>query len=234
MVRELLINLEKVFATSPILGLGVSFLAGFLVSFSPCIYPLIPITLGIVGVATSSSKVKGFLISFIFVLGISTVYTTLGIVSSLLGVLLGDLFINSITYLILAVVFMILGACHFGIIKIKIPFFTPNYQPNNKGLLSIYILGMVSGLAVIPCNFPVLGTILSLISVKANIIYGALALFLFSLGYGVILIVLGLFTGLIRKLPKQGLWLIIVNKLFSSVLIIIGIIFLIRFIVLIR
>ncbi len=237
MINELLINLEQVFTSSPIIGLGVSFLAGILVSFSPCIYPLIPITLSVVGVASSASKTKSFLISFIFVLGIATIYTIMGILSSLLGILLGDLFINPVAYAVMAFIFLTLGLASLGVIKIKIPFFSTVYQTQiqpNRSLISIYILGLVSGLAIIPCNFPVLGAILSLISLRANIIYGALALFLFSLGYGVVLMLLGIFTGLIRKLPKQGLWLIIINKFLSAIFMVMGVFFLIKFINLIR
>ena len=233
MVEQLLFNLEEIFRTSPLWGLGVSFLAGVIVSFSPCIYPLIPITLGVVGAASASTKIKGFFISIVFVLGVSVVYTVLGVVSAVFGILLGTFFVNPATYLVLTLIFLLLGAVHFGVIKLNIPF-CPNYNYENKGsLVSVFILGMVSGLAIIPCNFPVLGAILSLISLKRSIIYGGMALFLFSLGYGVILVVLGTFTSLIRRLPKQGIWLTVVKKGVGLIFIIMGIYFLRKFITLI-
>lgn len=234
MIEQLLINLEKIFKTSPFLGLGVSFLAGLAVSLSPCIYPLIPITLGIVGVKSATTKLKGFFISLVFVLGIAFIYTSLGIISSLVGILLGTFFINPLAYLILTIIFFLLGLSLLGGIRINIPFFSFNYEGSvNKEFFSIFTLGIISGLAIIPCNFPVLGAILSLISLKRNILYGGVALFLFSFGYGAILIILGTFTSLIRKLPKQGLWLIITKKILGLILIAVGIYFLLKFITII-
>ncbi len=121
MFQEILINLDKVFNSSPLLGLGVSFIAGILASFSPCIYPMIPITLGVVGAISSASKLRSFLISFVFVLGIATLYTALGIISSLFGILIGAFLINPATYFLLGLVFLILGLSECGLIKLKIP-----------------------------------------------------------------------------------------------------------------
>ncbi len=231
MIDNLLIKLETAFAVSPFVGLGVSFLAGVLVSISPCIYPLIPITLGITGAVSASSRIKGFLISLVFVLGVAFVYTCLGIASSLLGILLGSFFVNPVTYLVLAIVFLVLGGAHFGIIKINIPFFSGQPQTSSKkGLFSVFLLGIVSGLAIIPCSFPVLGAILSLISLKANIFYAGTALFLFSLGYGTLLIILGTFTSLIRKLPKQSLGFILFTKAWGVIFIVAAIYFILKFI----
>ncbi len=232
---HLLLELEEIFKASPFLGLGASFLAGILVSFSPCNYPLIPITLGVVGAETASTRLKGFFISLTFVLGIAFVYTVLGMISSLFGVLLGTIMANPITYLILTIIFFILGLSLLEGIKINIPFFAFNYEcSENKELFSIFILGMVSGLTIIPCNFPVLGAILSVISLKKNVLYGGLSLFLFSLGYGVILKILGIFTALIRKLPKKGHWLIIAKKTSGVILIAVALYSLAKFIMLIR
>lgn len=232
MFFDFLIHLEKVFNSSPLLGLGASFVAGILVSFSPCILPLVPITLSIVGATSVSSRLRGFSISLIFVLGVSTVYTTLGIIASLLGVFLDKFFLNPFILLFLSAVFIFLGLSLFDIIKLRFFSFSYDYSPK-KTLLSIFTLGLISGFALIPCNFPVLGSILSLISLKKDVLYGAVALFLFSLGYGVILIILGTFTSLIRRLPKTGLSLIIARRFLGVILISMGVYFFLKFISLI-
>jgi len=227
MLYQLLIQMDKLFNSSPALGLGVSFAAGVLASFSACIYPMIPITLGVIGAVASSTKLRSFLVSLVFVLGIATLYTTLGIVSSLAGVLLASFMVNPLTYLILSIIFLTLGLSECGVLKLHIPFFSVNYtQSGGQNLLSVFILGIVSGLAMIPCNFPVLFSILNLITLKKDVIYGGIALFLFSLGYGALLILLGSFTSLIRKLPKQAFWFIMVRKIIGVVLIGVGIYFL--------
>ena len=231
MIDQFLISLEKVFNSSPGMGLLASFLAGFLVSLSACIYPLIPVTLAVIGVESASTRLKSFSISLVFVLGIALVYTLLGVISSLAGKLFGSFSVNPATYLFLALFFFTLGFISLKGITINIPFFSFNYNSNRpKEFFSIFILGAVSGLGIIPCNFPVLGAILSLISLKRNVIYGAAALFIFSLGYGILLIALGTFTGLIRKLPKQGRWLLGVKRISGLLLIASGAYFLFRFI----
>jgi thiol:disulfide interchange protein DsbD len=275
MLHRFLIELEKIFNASPILGLGASFLAGLLVSCSPCIMPLIPITLSIVGATSASSRLKGFFISLIFVLGVATTYTILGVVASFFGIFLGKIFDNVIAYSILALLFFLFGLYLTGrnlaiiislatiivgafytnfsnfryvalitsflilgfilsrTIKLNFLSFSHNYSPKATAL-SIFILGLLSGLAIIPCNFPVLGAILGVISLKKDLLYGALALFLFSLGYGIILIALGTFTSLINKLPKQSFLLVVIRKFLGIVLILTGIYFLFKFILLIR
>jgi thiol:disulfide interchange protein len=233
MLTDFLLNLEETFIASPVLGLGASFLAGLLVSFSPCIYPLIPITLGVVGATSVSSRRRAFLISTVFVLGIAFTYTVLGVLAAGLGVFLAKFFINPLTYFCLAVIFLVLGLALFDLIKVNI--FSPSVSFKRKGgWASLFVMGAISGLAIIPCNFPVLGAILSLISRGGNIVYGAAALFLFSLGYGVLLIVLGTSTSLLRKLPKSGYWLIIIKKLLGVILILVAAYFLVKFIILIR
>lgn len=221
--------MESFLQASSVLGVAVSFLAGILSSLSPCIYPLIPITLGVVGATQATSRVKGFLLSVTFVLGIATTYTALGVIASIFGVLLSKFFINPFTYFTLAVIFALLGLYTLDVIKPNISFFTPSYN-SKSGSFSIFILGMASGFALIPCNIPVVGAILSILSLKKNILYGALCLFAFSLGYGSILIILGTFTSLIHKLPKQGLWLIMIKRAIGGLLIITGVYFLIKFI----
>lgn len=228
MLYHLLNNLEKIFNSSPSLGLGVSFLAGILVSFSPCIFPLIPITLGVVGATSVASRTKGFLTSTIFVLGIAAIYTILGVAAALFNVIFDKFFINPITYIFLGMFFVAMGLSLLGVIKINFFSFTHHYT-HKPTYPSIFILGLISGLSIIPCNFPVLGSILTLISFKKDVAYGAIALLIFSLGYGLVLIILGTFTSLIAKLPKQSKVVIIINKALGAVMIFMGIYFFLKF-----
>jgi len=230
MLENVLVELDKIMLNSPFLGLFISFFAGILTSFSPCIYPLIPITLGVVGAASSETRAQGFKLSLVFALGVSTVYVTLGILSSLVGVLFGRFFVNPISYFLITVVLVVFGLHLLGLIKVNFFQLSFSHKPaQKKGLIPTFILGMVGALAIAPCNFPVLGTILSLIALRKDIFYGTVALFFFSLGYGVIIVILGTFSTLIRKLPKQGFWLIMINKIMGGVLILIGLYFLGKF-----
>jgi len=228
MPLEILVNLENLFKNNFFLGPLISFFAGILTAFSPCIYPLIPITLSIIGTTQVSSSLKSFYTSFIFVLGIATIYTFLGIIASLFGFLLDFLFINPLTYFLLFVIFLFLGLSILEIVKINFPFSFSNYSPK-KTVISIFILGTISAFAFVPCNFPVLGAILTLISLKKDIFYGGICLFLFSLGQGVFLILLGTFTFLIKKLPKKTKYFIMIKKLWGGIIIGIAFFFLLKF-----
>lgn len=233
MLYHFLHNFENVFNSSPILGLIVSFLAGILVSFSPCIFPLIPITLSIVGATSVSSRLKGFFISLIFVLGIAVTYTILGVLAASLNIFFDKFFINPFVYIFLSLFFLFMGLSLFGLLKMNLFSFTHNYT--HKGsIVSIFLLGVISSLGIIPCNFPILGSILTLISLKKDIIYGALALFLFSLGYGMILVILGTFTSLIAKLPKHSRAITVMNRILGCILIFIGLYFLLKFILIVK
>ena len=218
MLTKIMLNLEQIFMSSPVLGLGVSFLAGLLVCFSPCIYPLIPITVGVVGAAAESSRAKGFFLSLVFVLGISVSYTVMGILAAMFGIFFATLFVNPITYFILAGLFFVLAFHLFDVIKLNLFCACKRQCSSNGTIWSLFVLGLFSGLAIIPCNFPVLGAILGVISLKGSVLYGAAALFLFSLGYGSLLIVLGTFTSLVRKLPQSGNWLVVIKRVLGGVL----------------
>lgn len=233
MIQDILINLENIFLSSPLAGLGISYLAGVMVSLSPCSYPMIAITLGIIGAASASTRLRGLSLSLAFVMGIALVYTALGIVSSLLGIMISCFFINPFSYLALGCVFLLGAAFYSGLIKLKFTVIRSGYS-GGKGLAAVFFLGMLSSLAIIPCNFPVLGAILAAISSRQSLFYGAVCLFLFSLGYGTLFIILGTFSSLIRRLPKRGFWLIIVKSLLVSIFILIGVYFLVKFVTLIR
>jgi cytochrome c-type biogenesis protein len=221
MVTDLLLKLEDIFNASPGMGLLVSFLAGILAGFSPCVYPLIPITTGVIGAHSVSSKAKGFTLSLIFVLGVAFTYTLLGVLASVLGIFLARFFINPVTYAVLGIVFLVFGFSLFDVIKLNFFASLPGYRYKG-GFFSLFILGAVSALAIAPCNFPVLGSILTMIAVKKDVLYGAIALFIFAFGYSFLLLIVGTFTSVIVRLPKHGQWLVTIKRITGFILFLMG------------
>jgi len=205
---------EKLISSHSAWGIIVAYAAGVAASFSPCIYPLIPITMGIIGAYSRHSHIKGFLLSFFFVLGISFVFALLGLISSLLGIFLGNLMVNPLTYSLIGLFLLFLGLCLWDALHFK--FHTIAVHLTKKH--SLFVVGMMAGFAAIPCIFPVMGMILSLISLKKDLFYGISMLCFFSLGYGTVLLVLGTFSSLISKLPKSGAWLIMINRCIGTFL----------------
>ena len=221
---NLLINIDMLIYNYSHWGVILSFLGGVLVTLSPCILPILPITLSVVGEASLNTKAKNFIISVVFVSGITLTYVTLGIVASLFGIFIGKTINSLLIYLILGIVFIVLGLSFFDLIHLTI--FSINYRPK-RTLISIFILGLLSGLSMLPCAFPILGTILTLISLRHNIIYGIACLLSFSLGYGLILFLIGSSTSLVRRLSSKGIWFIIVKKGLGLLILLTGLYFMV-------
>lgn len=212
------VNLKEISLLSYLLV----FLGGILASFTPCVYPLIPITVSYVGAASAGSKKKGFILSFFYVLGIAVVYSFLGAFAALSGRLFGQISANPWTYLIVGVIFLGLGLSMLDLFMLPIPGFLRAKGPSSKrkGILGAFLVGMSAGLVVGPCTAPALGAVLVFVGSKQSMILGMTLLFTFAFGMGLLLMVVGTFAGLASSLPKSGKWLNIIKKVFGIMLII--------------
>jgi len=205
-------------------SLPASFLGGVLVSVSPCTLPLLPITLSIIAEAALNSKTRILILSALFVLGITFTYVSLGVTAAVFGVFIGKIIKSYMIYLGLGVIFVILGLSFFDIFRIKV--FSINYRPR-VNLISVFVLGVITGFSMIPCAFPVLGTILGVVSLKSNILYGIMCLLFFSAGYGFVLACVGISAGFMKRLSKNNFWSIISKRIMGVVVILMGIYFII-------
>ena len=213
-------NLESIIQTNPPLAFAAVFLAGVLVSFTPCVYPVIPLTLGFIGARSAGSRWKGFFLSLMYVLGMALTYAVLGAIASFSGRLFGEIGSSPITYFVVANVCLILGLSMLGAFEIpQISLGGAASVQTKGGYLGAFIVGLFSGLIVGPCTAPVLATVLVYVAAKQNILYGFSLLFVFGYGVGFLMILLGTFTGLLSSLPKSGAWLERVKNIFGWVLI---------------
>lgn|SRR3990167_5670994 len=222
-------NIEQLIATNPLLAFVAVFAAGVLVSFTPCVYPVIPLTLGFIGARSAGSRWKGFTLSLVYVLGMAVTYAILGAIASLSGKLFGNVGSSPVSYFIVANVCMALGLSMLGVFQIpQISFTGTGPVKQRQGYLGVFVIGLISGLIVGPCTAPVLAAILVYVGSKQNVVYGFSLLFAFGYGVGFLMILLGTFTGLLASIPKSGEWLERVKKLFGWVLIFAAEYFLIR------
>jgi thiol:disulfide interchange protein DsbD len=204
----------------------IAFGAGALMSFTPCVYPLLPITLGYIGGSARGSRSKGFLLSLIYALGVATTYSILGLIASLTGKIFGQIASSPWPYFIVANVCIFFGLVLLDIFTIPLPMFQAK-RFELKSLASIFLFGLVSGLVVGPCTAPVLGTILVYVGSKQNILYGTLLLFCFAYGLCTMLILAGTFSGILVNMPKSGAWLQNIKRICGLILICMGEYFLI-------
>jgi thiol:disulfide interchange protein DsbD len=209
--------------TGNALAYPAALLAGVMISFTPCVYPIMPITVGYIGARSAGSRGKGFLLSLSYVLGIAVIYSILGCVAALTGRVFGQISTSPLAYIAVANVCIILGLSMLGVFELRLPSFTrTSPDETSSGLLSAFAVGLASGLVVGPCTAPVLAVILTYVATKQNLIFGATILFTFAFGMGLVLMALGTFTGLLASMPKAGTWLTNIKKVFGWILILAG------------
>ncbi len=182
------------------------FLAGMGASLTPCVFPMIPITMAIIG-AKGSGRAKGFALSIALVLGMAVTYTVLGVVAARSGAAAGAMAQQPIFLIPVSLLFGAFALSLFGAFEIRLPQSLQNKlqgEGPRKGYGGAFVMGLVMGPISAPCVGPVIGTVLLSIAQKGDVALGAAQLFTFALGMGVLFIAVGTFSA---ALPKSGDWL---------------------------
>jgi thiol:disulfide interchange protein DsbD len=223
-------NLQEYLSASSLLAYPAAFLAGVAISFTPCVYPVIPIQLGFIGGQTTTAAgtgrvhVRGFTLSLLFVIGMAAVYAALGAFASLTGTLFGIWAASPWTYIVVGNVILVLALSMLDVFQLPTPQFLTNWNPERKGkgYVSALLVGAASGLVVGPCTAPALGAALAYVGAQGNVVFGTSVLFVFALGMGVLMIALGTFSGALAAMPRSGQWMVRIKKGFGVLMIIIA------------
>jgi len=197
----------------------IVFWSGVLVSFTPCVYPLMPLTAGFIGgVNTRGTRIMGFWISLLYVLGMAVTYCALGAAAALSGKIFGQMQNHPAILLLVGNMLLVFALIMLDVIPLPVFGAKLKNKVRPKNLWTVFLFGLVSGLVVGPCTAPVLGTLLLFVASKQNILHGVSLLFVFSYGVGASLILVGTFSGILTSLPRSGAWLVRIKQACAGVL----------------
>lgn len=224
---------EKAMSKGLISAVLFMFVAGFLTSLTPCIYPMIPITLAILGASErrggsrsdasmKHSKLRSFLLSVFYVLGIAVTYSILGVTAASTGALFGSALSNVYVVTGLALLFVTMGLSMYGLFEIQAPAFIRDrvgQGQSETGYFSSFGMGLAAGVVASPCIGPVLVSVLAYIAQTQDKMLGLILLFSFAMGMGLLFIALGTSSSLLQKVPKAGAWMDGVKFLFGTTMV---------------
>lgn len=199
MLEALFTWLTKLLSGNPLLGLLGAFLWGILsVLLSPCHLASIPLIVGFISQQSKLTTGKAFRISLAFALGILTTIGLIGVITSLLGRMLGD--IGRWSNFLVAGVFVLVGLYLLGVIKLELPG-AANAKARGKGVWAGFLLGLVFGLALGPCTFAYMAPILAVVLAKSStsLIYGVPLLLAYGIGHCAVIVFAGTFTRVIEN-----------------------------------
>ncbi len=210
-----------------LLTLPVIFLAGLALNLTPCVYPIIPITIGFFanqGSADGKPNIKRtFAMASLYVFGMAITYSILGVVASLTGGLFGAALQSPFVLIGLAVLMVALSLSMFGVYEFKLPEslnrFANNSSQSSGGMFGALIMGLTMGIVAAPCIGPFVVALLVEVSRRGDPVFGFLLFFVLALGLGFPYLFLGTFSGSLKAMPRSGLWMVTVRKVFGFILI---------------
>ena len=212
-------------SSSPLTALPILFIAGVLTSLAPCIYPMIPITAAIVGGSTVGDvprpRSRTVLLTFTYVFGLALAYASLGLFAGLTGTLFGSVSTNPWLYFAMANLLIIAALAMLDVIPVRVPawLLTRAATAGEGGsLYGVFVMGAASGLIAAPCSAPVMAAVLTWVTATKSGVLGFIYLFVFSLGMCTILVLVGLFSGAVARLPKAGAWMVWVKRIFALIM----------------
>ena len=218
-------NLAQQLSSQPLAAVAIVFLAGLLTSLTPCIWPMIPITVAIVGGQTVGAAApprwRAAALTLTYVLGLALVYAALGLLAGLTGTMFGSVSTNPWLYFAMANLLVLSALIMLDVLPVPIPasVIARASTAGTGGRFSgAFIMGAMSGLVAAPCGAPVFAAVLTWVTLTKSGGMGFLYLFVFSLGMSAVLIVVGLFSGALARLPRPGVWMVWVKRGFALVM----------------
>jgi len=204
-------------------GLPVTLLAifilGLALNLTPCVYPLIPITIGYFSQQSGSSTGRRVALSSLYVLGIAITYSLLGVFSALSGKLFGAWLQHPGVLIFFAALMLIMASSMFGAFELRVPQFITNRSGGQSGLGGALTMGLLIGIVAAPCVGPFVISLIALVSSLQSPFLGFLMFFVLALGLGLPYLFLGIFSSSAAALPRSGMWMVQVKRGMGFILI---------------
>ncbi|MFO6423101.1 protein-disulfide reductase DsbD [Motilimonas sp. KMU-193] len=216
-----------------LVSLGLFFLLGIGLAFTPCVFPMYPILSGIIVGQKQLSTKRSFILSFTYVQGMALTYTLLGLVVAMAGLKYQAALQHPVILISLAVLFTLLSLSMFGLYNLQLPGFISNRlnnlsnQQQGGSIKGVFIMGLISGLVCSPCTTAPLSGALLYVASSGDMTLGAAVLYALSLGMGLPLLILGSSGG--KLLPKAGPWMMHIKVVFGFLLLSVAVVMLERF-----
>jgi thiol:disulfide interchange protein DsbD len=219
------LGLARQLAQGSLVAFALAFAGGVLTSLTPCVYPLIPITVSIFGARSSRSRAQAMALSGLYVLGIAATYSALGASAALTGKAFGTVMQNPVVLGVVALVFLAMAASMFGAFELQLPASLQARlsRVGGAGYAGALAMGLVAGLIAAPCTGPVLAAALAYVATQGSVAYGVAIMFAYALGIGLLFFLIGAFS---LSLPKSGPWMETVKSVFGVALLAMALVYL--------
>lgn len=215
-------SLEQALSSSSWLVIPLVFLGGAATGMNPCVYPTIPVIIGYISGQKDQTRLRGLALALTFVLGLAITYVILGATVGFLGSVLG--LSRSAWMYIVAAVCIVVGLNMAGLLPLSFATVAPGQSrwSQMSGFAGALLLGMMFGLVASPCAMPILTLILAMIASKGQVAYGSLLMFLYAVGHGLPLIIIGSIAGALTSLERFTGYSVLIQRAGGWLLIAVG------------
>ncbi|MFA8342721.1 MAG: protein-disulfide reductase DsbD family protein [Rhodothermaceae bacterium] len=201
------------------LSLILVFFGGLALNLTPCVYPLIPITIGYFGGQSEGSTGKLVGLGIFYILGMALTYSVVGVITALSGAVFGALMQNPIVIGVICLIFITLAVSMFGAFELKMPdSWVMKAGGAKSGNFGAFFMGLTMGIVAAPCIGPFVLSLVTLVAANGDPVYGFVMFFTMAVGLGLPYLFLAIFSGKLNSLPQAGMWMIAIKKIFGFLL----------------
>jgi len=204
------------------------FLFGLALNLTPCVYPVIPLTISFFAAQGKQKRQRIFVLALYYVVGIAMVFSMLGLISALAGKQWGFLFQNPWFVIVITVIILSMAASMFGAFELALPSALMTYlSKSRQGAMGSLVMGLTVGAVIAPCAAGIIIGLVGIVAKLGMVAKGTLLFFVMGLGLGFPYLFLAMSSSLLHRLPKSGMWMDWIRKLFGVLLIAVALYFLV-------